>query len=153
VAPTAVNSNFPGFGTRASADPRAVQLARFVTTYNLQRPHSSLDNRTPTAAYHARPKATPTATHQPHYRVRHDKISHGNVTVRIDGTLHHIGLGRHLHGTPVIMLIADLDVRVIHATTGEIIRTLTINPNRRYHGTGRPPGGPSGPRKTRTTEP
>ena len=43
------------------------------------------------------------------------------------------------------MLIDDLDVRVIHATTGEIIRTLTIDPNRRYHGTGAPPG----PRKTR----
>ena len=27
------------------------------------------------------------------------------------------------------MLIDDLDVRVIHATTGEIIRALTINPN------------------------
>ena len=34
------------------------------------------------------------------------------------------------------MLIDDLDVRIIHATTGETIRTLTINPNRRYHGTG-----------------
>jgi hypothetical protein len=36
------------------------------------------------------------------------------------------------------MLIDDLDVRVIHATTGEIIRTLTINPTRHYHGTGNP---------------
>jgi hypothetical protein len=54
------------------------------------------------------------------------------------------------------MLIDDLDVRVIHATTGEIIRTLTINPTRRYHGTGRPIGGPRrpyGPRKTTTAEP
>ena len=31
---------------------------------------------------------------------------------------------------------------VIHPTTGEIIRTLTINPNRRYHGTGKPPADP-----------
>ena len=55
------------------------------------------------------------------------------------------------------MLIDDLDVRIIHATTGEIIRTLTINPTtRRYHGTGRPIGGPRrpyGPRKTTTAEP
>ena len=43
------------------------------------------------------------------------------------------------------MLIDDLDVRVIHATTGEIIRTLTIDPNRRYHGTGAPIGGPDDP--------
>jgi hypothetical protein len=71
----------------------------------------------------------------------------------VHGELHHIGLGRHLHGTPIVMLIIDLDVRVIHATTGEIIRTLTINPNRRYHGTGRPPGGTPNPPKTTTTEP
>ena len=128
-------------------------LDEFVSNYNQRRPHSSLRHRTPIAAYQARPKAAPTATHQPHYRVRHDRVSHGNVTVRIHGQLHHIGLGRHLHGTPILMLIADLDVRVIHATTGEIIRTLTIDPNRRYHGTGRPPGGPTGPRKMRTTEP
>jgi hypothetical protein len=54
------------------------------------------------------------------------------------------------------MPIDDPDVRVIHATTGEIIRTLTINPNPRYHGTGHPIGGPRrpyGPRKTTTAEP
>jgi hypothetical protein len=90
--------------------------------------------------------------HQTHYRVRHDKVSHGNVTLRINGALHHVGLGR----TRILMLIDDLDVRVIHATTGEIIRTLTINHTRRYHGTGAPIGGPRrpyGPRKTTTAEP
>ena len=71
--------------------------------------------------------------------MRHDKVSHGNVSLRIGGLMHHIGLGRHLHGTPIIMLINDLNVRVIHATTGEIIRQLTIDPTRRYHGTGHPP--------------
>ena len=61
--------------------------------------------------------------------------SHGNVSLRVGGILHHIGVGRHLHA-PIIMLINDLDVRLIHATTGEIIRTLTIDPTRCYHGTG-----------------
>ena len=54
------------------------------------------------------------------------------------------------------MLINDLDVRVIHATTGEIIRQLTIDPNRRYHGTGARIGGPRrpyGPRKTKPPNP
>jgi hypothetical protein len=27
----------------------------------------------------------------------------------------------------------DLDVRVIHATTGEILRHLNLDPTRRYH--------------------
>ena len=51
------------------------------------------------------------------------------------------------------MLIHGYDVRVIHATTGEIIRTLTINPERRYHGTGRPPGGPNRTPKNKRTGP
>jgi hypothetical protein len=133
----------------ATIDELQAALERFVHEYNQQRPHSSLGDRTPTAAYHTRPKASPIASHQPHYRVRHDRVSHGNVSLRVGGVLHHIGLGRHLHGTPILMLIDDLDVRVIHATTGEIIRTLTINPNRRYHGTGAPPG----PRKTKPPNP
>ncbi len=128
-------------------------LDQFIDEYNQQRPHRSLCDRTPIAAYHARPKAAPAGSHQAHYRVRRDRVSHGNVSLRVGGQLHHIGLGRHLHGTPILMLIDDLEIRVIHATTGEIIRTLTIDPNRRYHGTGRPQGGPTGPRKTRTTEP
>jgi transposase InsO family protein len=131
-------------------------LDAFVDEYNQHRPHRSLHGQTPTAAYQARPKATPTGIHQPHYRIRRDKISHGNVSLRLHGELHHIGLGRHLDKTPIIMLIDDLDVRVIHATTGEIITTRTLDPNRRYHGSGRPIGGPRrpyGPRKTTTPEP
>jgi len=37
-----------------------------------------------------------------------------------------------------VMLIADLDIRIIHATTGEVLRHLTLDPDRRYHGTGTP---------------
>ena len=51
------------------------------------------------------------------------------------------------------MLIDDLDVRVIHATTGQRIRALTINPHRSYHGTGAPIGGPKEPRKTKDPNP
>jgi transposase InsO family protein len=128
-------------------------LDHFVDHYNQRRPNRSLNARTPAAAYHTRPKATPSGVHQPHRRVRRDKVSHGNVTVRINGALHHIGLGRHLHQTPIIMLIDDLDVRVIHATSGEIIRTLTIDPTRRYHGTRAPIGGPPRPYRPRKTKP
>jgi transposase InsO family protein len=130
------------------------QLDVFVDDYNHHRPHRSLSHRaTPATVFTTRPKASPGQRDDPHHRVRHDRISNGRVSLRIAGNMHHIGLGRTLDGTRVILLIADLDVRVINATTGEIIRTLTINPQRRYHGTGRPPGGPKGPRKTRPTEP
>jgi hypothetical protein len=36
------------------------------------------------------------------------------------------------------MLIQDLDVRVINAATGELLRELTINPARDYQPTGNP---------------
>jgi len=126
------------------------QLDDFIEIYNHHRPHRSLPHRaTPHTTYTTRPKATPTGIHSPHSRVRRDRVNAGNVSLRIGGQLHHIGIGRNLDRTRILMLIDDLGVRIIHATTGEIIRTLTIDPNRRYHGTGRPPGGPKGPRKTR----
>lgn len=129
------------------------QLDAFVDNYNHQRPHRSLPHHaTPAVAYTTRPKATP-GNHHPdtEFRVRHDRIQSGRVSLRVNGHMHHIGLGRTLDGTRVIMLIDGYNTRIIHAATGEILRTLTIDPNRRYHGTGRPPGGPKGPRKIRRT--
>jgi hypothetical protein len=131
------------------------QLDAFIEIYNHQRPHRSLPHRcTPAAAYQARPKAAPGDNRaDSEFRVRHDRIQSGNVSLRVNGQLHHIGLGRTLDGTRIIILIEHLNVRVIHATTGEIIRTLTLNPERRYHGTGKPPGGPKGPRKIKRSGP
>ena len=131
------------------------QLDAFVDTYNHHRPHRSLPHRsTPAVAYQARPKARPGTNHpDSESRVRRDRIHSGNISLRVDGHMHHIGVGRTLNGTPVLLLIRGYDIRIIHATTGEIIRTLTIDPDHRYHGTGRPPGGPKGPRKTKRSEP
>ncbi len=36
------------------------------------------------------------------------------------------------------MLINGLDIRIIHATTGQIIRELTLNPSRRLPNPRRP---------------
>jgi transposase InsO family protein len=120
------------------------QLDRFRRYYNTVRPHRALGRRTPAEAYAARPKATPTGPSiDPHYRVRHDRIdSTGTVTLRHNSRLHHIGLGRRLAGTPVTVLAADLQIRVVHAHTGELIRELTLEPNRDYQPTRRPPGPP-----------
>jgi hypothetical protein len=51
------------------------------------------------------------------------------------------------------MLIDHLNVRIIHAATGEIIRTLTIDPNRRYHPTGKPRHPPRPPEKQNNPNP
>ena len=71
--------------------------------------------------------------------------------MRVNGRLHHIGIGRTHTGTRVILLINDLDIRIIHAATGEILRNLTLDPTRSYQGTGAPKG-PTRP-KTKRPEP
>lgn len=123
-------------------------LEVFAVIYNTQRPHRSLPQRaTPAAVYAARPKATP-AQRAPdtHWRVRHDVVDKtGRVTLRHSGRLHHIGLGYEHARTRVVMLIADLHVRVIDAATGELLRELTVDPSRDYQPLGRPPG-PQRPR-------
>lgn len=119
-------------------------LDRFAVEYNTTRPHRSLPhNATPATTYTARPKASPTADRSAdtHDRVRTDKIStNGTVTLRVAGRLRHIGIGRTHAGTDILLLVHDLHVRIIDAATGEILRDLLIDPNRDYHGTGRPPG-------------
>jgi hypothetical protein len=103
----------------------------FVAYYNSCRPHRSLNRRTPLAAYQARPKASPPASAgaEPQARVRRDVVdADGKLTLRHNGRLHHIGVGRTHARTPILMLINGLHIRIIHATTGEIIRELILNP-------------------------
>ena len=128
-------------------------LDTFVDVYNNHRPHRSLPHRaTPATVYTTRPKATPGTRTDPHYRVRHDRVDEGgSISLRVNGRLHHIGIGRTHTGTRVILLINDLDIRIIHAATGEILRNLTLDPTRSYQGTGAPKG-PTRP-KTKRTEP
>ena len=54
--------------------------------------------------------------------------------------MYSIGIGRTHTGTRVIVLSQDLEIRVIDAATGELIRELTLDTTKRYQGTGRPPG-------------
>ena len=119
-------------------------LDEFATEYNQRRPHRSLPHRaTPATTYTARPKATPGTDRNSdtHNRVRHDKISKaGTVTLRVAGRLRHIGLGRTYAGTYVILLVHDLNVRVVNAATGELLRDLVIDPRRDYQPTGAPKG-------------
>jgi hypothetical protein len=43
------------------------------------------------------------------------------------------------------MLIADLDIRIVHAATGEILRHLTLDPTRNYQ--------PADPKTTNQPDP
>lgn len=123
-------------------------LEQFREQYNHHRPHRSLPHRaTPATTYRARPKAAPgDRSSDTHDRVRTDKVSKtGNLTLRHNGRLHHIGIGRTHAGTYVRLLIQDLDITIIDAATGELLRQLVLDPSRDYQPTGRPT-------RTRTNE-
>jgi transposase InsO family protein len=133
------------------------RLDAFTAYYNTRRPHRSLPHRaTPATTYQGRPKAVPgqprTASHD---RIRTDRVdADGKLTLRYNGTLHHIGIGRTHARTRVLMLVHDLEVRVINAATGELLRELTLDPSRDYQPTGRPPGPPPGtPQTNKNPEP
>ena len=117
------------------------QLDRFGAYYNTVRPHRAVGRRTPAEAFTARPKAGPALRGfavPTHFRVRRDKVDiTGVITLRYKSRLHHIGLGRRLIGTRVVVLVADLDVRVL-SEDGELIRALTLDPSRDYQPHGRP---------------
>ena len=108
-------------------------LDRFTGIYNHHRPHRSIGRRTPSAAYQSLPKTGPTNQPNPHHRIRYDHVdTTGTISLRRAGRMHHIGIGRpHAH-TPVVVIIEDLNIRVIHRNTGELIRHLTLNPNHDY---------------------
>lgn len=112
---------------------RWVSKARLI---HHRRPHRSLPHQaTPASRWETLPKALPGSSrdNDTHHRVRHDRIdTSGVVTLRVNGKLHHIGIGRTHARTHVILLIHDLDIRVINATTGELLRDLKLDPNRDY---------------------
>jgi transposase InsO family protein len=110
------------------------QLDAFLAYYNTIRPHRALRRRTPIQAFNERPKAFPTGYKiPPHYRVRHDKVdAAGVITIRYNSHLHHIGLSKRRRGTKVIVLIDDLDIRVLDRDTGTLIRKLVLDPTRDY---------------------
>ena len=119
-----------------------IQLDAFVDEYNHRRPHRSLPHRaTPATAYTSRPKADPATRIDTHNRVRTDRVDQaGSITLRVDGRLHHIGVGRIHHRTRVLILAQDLNIRIINAATGELLRDFTLDPTRDYQPTGAPKG-------------
>jgi len=111
------------------------QLDWFRDYYNTRRPHRAVGRRTPASAFDDRPKAAPSGPllgDLRHYRIRHDRIdSSGVITLRYNSRLHHIGLGRRHAGTRVVVLVADLSVRVL-TEDGELLRDLVLDPSRDY---------------------
>ena len=109
------------------------QLDAFVARYNDRRPHRALGRATPRQVFESKVKAAPAARVDSHFRVRYDKVDrHGKLTLRYESKLLHIGLGARFKGQPIVMLVADRDVRVVSAEDGELLRHLTLDPTRNY---------------------
>ncbi len=121
---------------QSAADSIAVlqrQINRFVRYYNEERPHKARERLTPRQAFAARDKARPgTPIVSTHFRVRTDKVDRGgNVTLRYDSKMFHIGIGRPFAGTPIRLYVADLDIRIV-TEDGKLLRELTLDPSRIY---------------------
>jgi transposase InsO family protein len=113
------------------------QLDAFRQYYNNVRPHRALNRQTPIAVFTSLIKAKPAA--QPaavDHRVRHDKLdSQGSVTLRYLSKLRHIRVGAVHKNRKVRLLVAGDDVRII-TEDGQLLRALTLDPNRNYYGLG-----------------
>jgi transposase InsO family protein len=106
----------------------------FAGYYNEIRPHQA-HGRPPLAVYKERDKASPSIEGQvvsPTTKVRRDRVdTNGTVTLRHRSKLHHIGVGRAHKNERVLMLVADLDIRVLD-TEGTVLRHLTLDPSKDY---------------------
>ena len=111
------------------------QIDRFVTYYNDVRPHRAKGRKPPRLAFDSRDKARPMkreGTYTRELRVRHDVVdAHGVVTIRYKSKLHHIGMGRGLKGTRIVLLVSGRQVRII-ARDGRLLRNFVLNLNQDY---------------------
>lgn len=105
------------------------QIDRFVEIYNETRPHTAR-GCPPMKAWRALDKATPLIDGQPMppaTKVRRDKIDKtGCFTLRYRSKLHHVGVGRRHAGKRVLILMANLEVRVID-TSGVVLRHFELD--------------------------
>jgi len=115
------------------------QIDRFVHIYNEERPHTAR-GCPPMQAWRALDKATIEIDGQPllaHTRVRRDRVDKtGCFTLRHRSKLHHVAVGRAHKGKRVLVLVADLDIRVI-AEDGVMLRHLELDPSVDYQGRAR----------------
>ena len=110
-----------------------LQLDAFRLYYNQQRPHRSVDGRTPLQAFEARLKARPSLPVPPvQYRVRRDRLdADGRVTLRYLGRLRHIHVSYRRRRQAVVLLVAGDHVQIL-GEDGSILRELTLDAARDY---------------------
>lgn len=119
-------------------------LLAYEDDYNHHRPHQGIGGpdglTTPAEAYQSKPKAT--AANHPlptQARARDVKVSKTGEVPCDHARIH---IGREWAGTTLTVIRHGNHAAIFHRT--ELLAALTIDPNRRYHSTGRKPGRPKG---------
>ena len=109
-----------------------VQLDHFAERHSDARPHRALGRRTPRSVYETRVKAAPSGRPALQFRVRYDRVDgKGQVTLRYDSKLLHLGVGHAHDRRRVVLLVADRDVRVL-SDEGELLCRFLLDPTRNY---------------------
>ena len=111
---------------------RLVPAVCHLTATPAQKGQPMCERSSPPQAYGARAKAGPQGPGRSEYRLRRDRLDQaGKVTPRYGDRLRHIGVGRAYAGQRVLLLVADMDVRVL-SETGELLRHTVIDPAKGY---------------------
>ena len=122
-------------GPAATPADLQAQLDQWRHHYNQQRPHRAARGGTPQQRWNAADRAAPAGPITRSQTTLHHVAANGTIGWR----RYVIGLDSALADGNVLVVARD-DHLTIHGRTG-IIRTLTIDPTRRYQPSGRPRGG------------
>jgi transposase InsO family protein len=116
------------------------QLDAFRAYYNDNRPHRALGGLVPTQRWRATPRATPG---QPYHPDAAPPLEIRSVTPTAAGLInvgrHIVHIGAEWAGQPVTVARYGHQLVVLNGATA--IRTLTLDPDQRYYGSGLPRGG------------
>jgi hypothetical protein len=133
----------------ASIAELTAQVMVFDEHYNHRRPLQALEMATPAHVLTTRQRALPPeppAPALPPTKRRRGRPAQPLRTVKVlrNGSApvgrYFIGLGVEYAGTRVIAMIDDTTIAVFDSR-GTHLRTVTVNPDQRFYGTGRPRGG------------
>lgn len=102
-------------------------MDRFVASHNEVRPHRVKGRKTPKRARSTHATKPDLPSERAPFTT--GSIARGVVTIRYKSKLHHIGMGRALAGTRIVLLVGGRMIRVIDQD-GQTLRNLELDPSR-----------------------
>lgn len=114
------------------------QLDAFVDYYNHHRPHRGIGRRTPAEAWAATPPAINLGIALPGPARRTDVVVDSRGVLNVGR--YQVAVGVEWHGCVASVHHDDTHVAVF--IDHQLVRAVQLDPTRRYHGSGRPRGGP-----------